>query len=195
MPSFSRISRMAPETSSSSRWTRRGAHFDHGDLAAEAAEHLAELEADVAAADHDEMARAGSRHRIIELLVRYVDLVDAGHRRHDGAAADIDEDRSARQPLVADADFGGRFEAGVALVDGAVVRAPSAKSRRRSRDCRRSRPCAPSRASYRRVTAPAIDAEIGARAAPVGGIGAGHHASWSGCSRCSRRCRRTGCAR
>ena len=46
---------MAAETSGSSRLIRRGAHLDDGDLAAEAAEHLAELEADVAAADDDEM--------------------------------------------------------------------------------------------------------------------------------------------
>ena len=37
-------------------------HLDDRDLAAEAAEHLREFEADVAAADDDQMRAAGSRH-------------------------------------------------------------------------------------------------------------------------------------
>ena len=73
---------MAAETSSSSRGISRGAHLDDRHLAAEAAVHLGELEADVAAADD----RPGARGRKSSVHHRAVgqvgDLVDAGHRRH-----------------------------------------------------------------------------------------------------------------
>ena len=66
--------------------------LDDGDLAAEAAEHLAELEADVAAADDDQMSAARCRGPVIELLVRYGTVVDALERRHRGPRPDVDED-------------------------------------------------------------------------------------------------------
>ena len=57
MPSASRMSAIASETSSSSRAISRGAHLDDRHLGAEAAVHLRELEADVAAADDDQVPR------------------------------------------------------------------------------------------------------------------------------------------
>ena len=78
------------------------AHLDHGDLAAEAAIHLRELEPDVAAADDDEMARqdVDVHHRYV-VEIGYVR--DTGDRRHGGAPADVDEDlrrleQSRRRP-------------------------------------------------------------------------------------------------
>ena len=55
MPSRSRISRIAADTSSSSRAMSRGAISTIVTCAAEAAVHLGELEADVAAADDDQV--------------------------------------------------------------------------------------------------------------------------------------------
>ena len=73
-------------------------HFDDRDLAAEAAEHLGEFEADIAAADDHQMPR-----QEIDLHHRAVgeegDLVEPGHVGHDGPSADIDEDPLGAQPL------------------------------------------------------------------------------------------------
>ena len=51
------ISAMAAETSSSSRGDQPRPHLDDGDLAPEAAKHLAEFETDIAAADDHQMLR------------------------------------------------------------------------------------------------------------------------------------------
>ena len=96
--------------------------FDDGDFAAEAAEDLSEFEADVAAADDDEMAR--ERVEFEDADVGQVgDLIDAGKVGDDGAAADVDEDLIGGEEVVADADLFWRFEAGVAGEDGAVLHA------------------------------------------------------------------------
>ena len=124
---------MAAETSSSSRETRRGALFDDGDFAAEAAEDLCEFEADVAAADDDEVARQGVEFEDAD-VGEVGDFVDAGKVGDDGAAADVDEDLIGGEEIVVDADFFGGFEAGVAVEDGAVLacRADSLRGRRGS---------------------------------------------------------------
>ena len=59
MPSPRMMSAIASEMSSSSRDASRGSAFDHRDLGAEPAVHLGELQPDVAAANHDEMAGKG----------------------------------------------------------------------------------------------------------------------------------------
>ena len=96
MPSFSRKDRMAAETSSSSRETRRGRFFDDGDFAAEAAEHLREFEADVAAADDDEMAREGVEFEDAD-VGEIGDFIDAGQVGDVGAAAYVEEDLRRRR--------------------------------------------------------------------------------------------------
>ena len=92
-PSRSRILRTSADTSSSSRAisavgaSRRTVTSD-----AEAPVHLRELEADVAAADDDQVLAAGSRSSIIDELVSTGTSVQArpvGQRR---ASADVDED-------------------------------------------------------------------------------------------------------
>ena len=93
--------------------------FDDGDFAAEAAIHLSELDADVAAADDDEMLgqEVDLEHGgVVEVL----DLVDAGEIGGGGAAAYVEEDLRGFEEIVADADRGGGFELCVAGVDGAV---------------------------------------------------------------------------
>ncbi len=71
---------------------------------AEASVHLRELEADVAAADDDEVASAAWSSASIVVLVRKGTRSHAGHVGHDRAAADVDEDARRRELLVADAD-------------------------------------------------------------------------------------------
>ena len=65
--------------------------LDHRHLRTEAAEHLRELQPDIAAADHRQMPRQG-----VQLQDRgvgqVVDRVDAGQVRHRGATADVEED-------------------------------------------------------------------------------------------------------
>ena len=99
-----------------------GGLFDDGDFAAEAAEDLSEFEAYVASADDDEMA--GERLEFENADVGHPgDLIDAGKVRHDGAAADVDEDLVGGEEVVADANLFWRFEVGVADEDGAVLHA------------------------------------------------------------------------
>ena len=77
--------------------------LDHGDGGAEAAEGLGELEADVAAADDDQVLGQG-----VEGEQRAVgqrgDPVDAGQVRHRGAGADVEEDAPGGERAVADRD-------------------------------------------------------------------------------------------
>ena len=61
----------ASETSASSRAISRGAHLDDGDLGAEAAVHLRELQPDVAAADHHQVLGHRVELRACAVLVRY----------------------------------------------------------------------------------------------------------------------------
>ena len=70
-PSASRIARIAAETSGSSRADQPRRALDHGDRGAEAAVHLRKLEADIAAAQNDQMRRQPIERRRCELLVRY----------------------------------------------------------------------------------------------------------------------------
>src|SRR5262249_3548362 len=76
-------------------------HFDDRYLAAKAAVHLAEFEADIAAADDDEMARQkiDVHHRRIRQIGH---VVYTGHWRHHRPATDIDKDPFSPQPLAWD---------------------------------------------------------------------------------------------
>src|SRR4029077_13290974 len=78
-----------------------GRHFDDRYLAAKTAVHLAEFEADIAAADNDEMVRQKieGHYRRIRQVGHFV---YAGHWRHPRPAADIDKDPSGVQPLAGD---------------------------------------------------------------------------------------------
>ena len=88
-PRASRMSRIASETSSSSRRDQARALLDDGDLGAEAAVHLRELEPDVAAADDHQVAR-----QRVEREHRRVGEVRARRRCRAGRA------RSARPPTL-----------------------------------------------------------------------------------------------
>src|SRR6266849_9472886 len=95
-------------------------HFEDRHLTAKAAKHLAELEADVAAADDDEVLR-----QVIHLHYRAVGevrhLPHPRHFRNHRASAHIDENAIRRDSLTADAYFPQRLEARVAQVNSAVV--------------------------------------------------------------------------
>src|SRR5215471_360928 len=91
-------------------------HFDDRYPAAKAAVHLAEFEADIAAADNDEMVR--QKIDIPHRRIRQVGyFVHAGHWRHQRPAADIDEDPSSAQPLAGDFNCLRRREPSVAAVE------------------------------------------------------------------------------
>src|SRR5246500_5803285 len=72
-------------------------HFDDRYLAAKAAVDLAEFEADIAAADNDQMLRqkVDVHHRRIRQVGHFV---YAGHWRHQRPAPDIDKDPFSAQP-------------------------------------------------------------------------------------------------
>src|ERR1700751_4322810 len=95
-------------------------HFDDRYLAAKAAIHLAEFEADIAPADNDEMVRQkiDVHHRRIRQVGH---LLYAGHWRHQCPAAHIDKDPLSAQPpsivmIGGDFDRLRRCEPGVAAV-------------------------------------------------------------------------------
>src|SRR5215831_16374656 len=93
--------------------TRR--HFDDRYPAPKPAVHLAEFEADIAAADNDEMPRQkiDVHHRRIRQVGHFG---YAGHRRHQRPAADIDKDPFSPQPLAGDFHHLRRCEPGMATV-------------------------------------------------------------------------------
>ena len=142
MPSARRKSWIASDTSSSSRATSARAHLDDGDAAAEAAEHLRELEPDVAAADDHEMRRD-------EVEIHHRDVRQIGHRieprhlRDQRPAADVDEDLVRAQHLPSRP--GSRYGRRSARVRGRPSRpsGPPSIARRPRSSCGRSRPCAP----------------------------------------------------
>src|SRR5207248_2752126 len=92
---------------------------DDGDLAAKSAEHLPELQPDIAAAHDEEVPgkKINVHHRAVG---EASDLLDSRHRRHDRAATDIDEDPIRHDPHRAHADVARRLETGVAPVNSAV---------------------------------------------------------------------------
>ena len=85
--------------------------LDHGDLRAETAEGLGELEADVAAADHDQVFGQGVE-REEGAVVQRPHPIDAGQVRDGGAGADVEEDLRGREPPVADGDLARAGRAG-----------------------------------------------------------------------------------
>src|SRR6185312_7656013 len=96
--------------------------LDDRHFAAETAEHLAELEADIAAAQHQQMARQeiNIHHRAVGEVG---DAVEAGNLRDRRPAADIEEDPAGAQGFAADHDLMRPDEAAVTLIDGAVLAA------------------------------------------------------------------------
>ena len=100
-------------------WNDLIVQLDHRDLAAEAPEHLAELEPEIIAAERDEM----SRHRV-ELhdvaVGQVLDLVEAGNRRNAGARPGVDEDLVARERLAVDLDLMRAGEAGMPAIEGEI---------------------------------------------------------------------------
>jgi hypothetical protein len=91
-------------------------HFNNRYPAPKPAVHLAEFEADKAAADNDEMARqkVDVHHRRIRQVGHFG---YAGHRRHQRPAADIDKDPFSPQPLAGDFHHLRRREPGMATVE------------------------------------------------------------------------------
>jgi hypothetical protein len=94
-------------------------HLDDGDAAAEAPVHLRELEADVAAADDDEMVwqLPELHHAAVGEVGR---ALEAGDRRRCGTSADVDEDAPGPQHRSAHRDAVRAGEARVPLDDGAA---------------------------------------------------------------------------
>ena len=91
-------------------------HLDHRHLTAEAAVDLREFQADVAAADDDQVRRheIDLQHRAVGEIGDLVETRNVGHK---GTPANIDEDLGCAQGLAADRHRRGRSEARVALVD------------------------------------------------------------------------------
>src|SRR5258708_7798338 len=96
------------------------AYLDDCDLATEASVHLSKLEANVAATEHQQMSgqEIDIHHRAIGEVG---DLLQAGDLRHDGTAADIDEDLLGAQDLRADLHFARRHKSRMALINPAVL--------------------------------------------------------------------------
>ena len=92
----SRISRIAAETSSSSRPISRGPISTTVTSRAEAAEHLREFEPDIAAADDHQVPRHAVELQHRACWSDTATSIDAGHVGHERAAADIDEDARRR---------------------------------------------------------------------------------------------------
>ena len=97
-------------------------HLDHGHVGAKPAEHLAELEADVTAADNRQVG--GHDIQMHHRAVREVgNVVEAWQRGYGRTPANIDEDSIRVQRRVTDSNFVRRQEAGVSRVDGAPLQA------------------------------------------------------------------------
>src|SRR6202030_2334041 len=84
-------------------------HLDNRDVAAEAPEHLPELEADVAASDDDQVAgqKIDVHHRTVGEVRDFADPVQ---RRYRSPPAGIDENPRSGEPGIANAHFARRFE-------------------------------------------------------------------------------------
>ena len=113
-----------------------------GDLAAEAAIHLRELQPDVAAADHDEMLgqKVDVHHGGV---VEIGDLVETLDGRNDGAAADVDEDLVGGETIVANYHNVGVFKTRLTFVDIDVGLLAQTASRRLPATDAGFRLCAP----------------------------------------------------
>ena len=127
----------------SSRAIRRSPYSTHRDARAEAPVHLRELEADVAAADDDQVLGQRRRASIIETLVSNGTSAMPVPGRQHRPAADVDEDARRLEPLAVDLDRVRRDEARMAP-DQRQVRRRAEPLRRGRRSTRRRRgPCAP----------------------------------------------------
>ena len=96
--------------------------FDHGDPAAEAAVHLRELKADIAAADDQKVLgqKVHFHHARVGQVVDFGQAWDVGR---DGAAAGVDEDFAGFEHLVADPHRAPAFEAGMSVDQSEIGRA------------------------------------------------------------------------
>ena len=143
MPSASRISATAARDILVLAPDQPIGHLDDRHFAAETPEHLAELEADIAAADDHQMLGRKSTS-IIELLVRNGTRSRPGIDRDQGAAADVDEDASAVRR--SDPTLTTRRRIRTARGPDTRCSAPGSSQpllRRRCATARISRPCAP----------------------------------------------------
>ena len=149
------------------------AAVDQRHLAAEAAEHLGELQSDVAAADDHQMLRqVGELHD--RGVGQVVHLRQARKRRHEGARADVDEDPFRLQHLAAHLHPVVAREPPVALVHGAVGQRPqppfhAGRGAPHDRVLARLHP-----PHVHRDAAGDHHPEFGGAARDVGGAGAGH---------------------
>ncbi len=120
MPSASRISLMACETSGSSRAATARRALHHGHRAAKTPVHLRKLKADITATENNQMFR-----QTIELHNGTVRQIrhrgEPRNVRHDGARAHVDEDSRRTEEPLAHAQLGRAFETGMAAYHGAVL--------------------------------------------------------------------------
>ena len=96
------------------------AHFENGHAGAKTPEHLAELQADVAAAHDDQVLR-----QIVHLhhgtVSEIGDPIESRHRRDYRAFAYVDENSGGGEAVRPDGDLPRRFKARVAFVHGAIL--------------------------------------------------------------------------
>ena len=135
-----------------------------GDFAAEAAVHLPKLQADVAAADDDEMLgqKIDLHHRGV---CEIADLIETRHGRNDGTAADVDEDLIGSEAVLADCDHMRRLETRLPFVHIDIWFVAQPAFRRLPAMASGSRLCAPSLSSCRRQPAPVLTPNSAARRA------------------------------
>ena len=157
--------------------------LDQGDLGAEAAVALRELEADVAAADHHEVGGQLVEREDAGVGQRR-DVAHPGQAGDGGAGADVEED--ARRPR-----GGGRRRRprrrGRSRAWPAISVQPSVPPSQSSRPVRDSATMASTRAftaACRRVTGPGGDAVVGGAAGHRRDPGAGDQRLGRACSRC-----------
>ena len=95
-------------------------HFDDGDFTPKTPVHLSELQTDIAASHNDQVS--GKKVDVHHGTVGEVfDLFESCHLRHGCSTTNVDKYPVSREPVRADAHLSRRLEAGMALVDCAVL--------------------------------------------------------------------------
>ena len=95
-------------------------HLDDGDFASETPEHLAELESDVAPADHDQMLgdEVDFEERAVGKNLRFF---QSRHRWSCCASADVDENFAGAEAVRPDPDFMRRFKPRMTFDHAAIL--------------------------------------------------------------------------
>ncbi len=157
-----------------------GGFVDDGDLGAEAAKHLGELEANGASAHHDEVL---GEHVEIEEggAGEKRDGIDAGHFGNEGPRSNVEKDFRRFKQIVSNAHGGGRCEGGRAGENGAVgIGAEALLDASAGAEDDGVFPGFDG--AHVDGDGAGLKAEIGAAAREVSGMGVGHHGFGGGAS-------------